>query len=330
MALVKAQELLQLAMLATRSRGVLLDEIINEFGCSHRTAQRMTNALEAAFPVTEQRVDEDRRVRWVVSMHTVAPFLMPSAEELAALATAIAELEQAGMATEAATARQLERKVRALIPPQAGSRLAVDAETVIEALGHAVRPGPRPAVNSEIDAAISQALKGPFHMRIAYCRRNENQPSERIVAPHGLLMGVCRYLVACDAAKSGSHLRHYRVEEICVAEVLDESFELDAGFSIKKHAKLEFGSYETPDEYRDGICKFRPGAAQHARRFEFHPTQRVNDLDDGSLLARFRASGLLGMCWHLYAWGTAVEVIAPLALREMVEKRRRDDFVVLP
>ena len=40
----KAQELLKLAMLATRRRGVSLDEIVEEFGCVHRSAQRMTVA----------------------------------------------------------------------------------------------------------------------------------------------------------------------------------------------------------------------------------------------------------------------------------------------
>src|ERR1039458_4146746 len=102
MAFWKAQELLRLAMLATRSRGVSLEEIVEQFGCSHRTAQRMTGALEAAFPATEQRIDEDRRVRWVLSTPAIAPLLTPSAEELAALVAAIAELEQAGMITEAA------------------------------------------------------------------------------------------------------------------------------------------------------------------------------------------------------------------------------------
>jgi predicted DNA-binding transcriptional regulator YafY len=330
MAFAKAQDLLRLAMMATRRRGVSLDEIIEEFGCVHRTAQRMTNALEAAFPQAVQSTDDERRARWTMPARAVAPLLTPTAEELAALSAAIAELERQGMMSEAATARQLERKVRALIPPEAGMRLAVDEEVLLEALGHAVRPGPRPAANSEIDAAISEALKGPYLLRIVYRRRDEDQPSERIVAPHGLLLGVRRYLVARDTAKPGSNLRHYRVEEIYQAELLSDSFELDPGFNIGKHAELAFGSYENPAEHGEIIWKFRPDAAQHARRFEFHPTQSVEDLEDGSLLVRFRASGHLEMCWHLYAWGTAVEVIAPEALRTMVEQHRRADFLVLP
>jgi predicted DNA-binding transcriptional regulator YafY len=42
------------------------------------------------------------------------------------------------------------------------------------------------------------------------------------------------------------------------------------------------------------------------------------------------ASGWLEMAWHLYQWGDAVEVLAPEALRRMVEGHRRSDFEALP
>jgi predicted DNA-binding transcriptional regulator YafY len=329
-AYIKGQDLLRLAMMVTRRRGVSLSEIEEEFGCVRRTAQRMTNALEETFPQVEQFTDDERRSRWRMPVRAVAPLLTPTAEELAALSAAIAELDSQAMASEAATARQLERKIRALIPPEAGTRLAVDEEALLEALGHAVRPGPRPAANEVIDSAISEALKGPYLLRIIYRRRDEDQPSERIVAPHGLLLGVRRYLVAKDTAKPKANLRHYRVEEIYEAEVLSNSFVLDPEFNIHRHAELAFGSYESAVEYGEVIWKFRPDAAQHARRFRFHPTQTHEDLEDGSLVVRFQASGHLEMCWHLYSWGNAVEVIAPDALRTMVQEHRRDDFVVFP
>jgi len=330
MSFAKAQLLLQLAMLATRSRGVSLAEIEEVFACSHRTAQRMSDALQASFPATEQRFDEDRRARWILPARVIAPLLTPSAEELAALSTAIAALDAQGMASEADTARQLERKVRALIPPGAGTRLAVDEEALLEALGHAVRPGPRPAVISTVDAAISEALKGPQLLRIVYRNRAEDVPSERIVAPHGLLLGVRRYLVARDTAKPNSRLRHYRVEEIYEAELMEEGFEIDPDFSIRKHAALAFGSYEDSRQYGEVVWKFTRDAAAHARRYIFHPTQQLEELEDGALIVRFRASGYLEMCWHLYSWGTAVEVLAPEALRAMVEHYRRSDFPALP
>lgn len=324
MSFAKGQELLKLAMMATSRSGVSLEEIVDEWGCSHRTAQRMTDALQAAFPQTEAEDGDDRKRRWRIHAKVIAPLLTPSAEELAALATAITELEADQMTAEAATLRQLQSKVRALLPPGAGTRLAVDEEALLEALGHAARPGPQPVMNSEVNAAISEALKGPFLLRIAYRRRTQDKPSERVVAPHGLLLGVRRYLVARDTAKKVARLQHYRVEEIYSAEVLDESFDIDPGFSLRAHAEKGFGSYESEAQHGEVVWRFSHDAADHARRFVFHPTQTVEEEKDGSLLVRFRASGHLEMCWHLYTWGKSVEVLQPAELREMVNSHRRE------
>lgn len=329
MSFAKGQELLKLAMMATGRSGVSLEEIAGEWGCSHRTAQRMTDALQAAFPQTETEDGDDRKRRWRIHAKVIAPLLTPSAEELAALATAITELDAEQMTAEAATLRQLQSKVRALLPPGVGTRLAVDEEALLEALGHAARPGPQPLINGEVNAAISEALKGPFLLRITYRRRTQDKPSERVVAPHGLLLGVRRYLVARDTAKKNARLQHYRVEEIYSAEVLGESFEIDPSFSLRAHAQKGFGSYESAAEHGEVVWRFSPDAAPHARRFVFHPTQMVEEEKDGSLLVRFRASGHLEMCWHLYSWGKSVEVLQPAALREMVHGHQRD-FEVLP
>ncbi len=330
MAFLKAQELLRLAMLATGRRGVTLEDIQEEFSCSERTAQRMTFALQAVFPQTDYAIGEDRRARWNIPARAIAPLLTPSSEELVALAEAITQLDHAGMPKEAAHARSLERKVRALIPPDKGTKLDVDKEAILEALGNAARPGPQPAADEDVVEAIYEALKGPNLLRIIYRRRDEDEPSERIVAPHGLLLGVRRYLVARDTAKDpNTNLRHYRVEEIYEAEMLAGSFEIDPGFNLKRHAEKGFGSYESEREFGEVVWRFRPDAAAQARRFVFHPTQSTEEGEDGSLTVRFMASGFLEMTWHLYQWGDAVEVLAPPPLREMVHEYRRV-FPALP
>lgn len=330
MSFAKAQQLIQLACLASRRRGVSLAEIREEFACVHRTAQRMTVALEAAFPATEQRPDEDRRVRWVLPQRPDMQLLSATADELVALAAGVSALKRANMSTEADLVRRLEAKVRALIPAAQESRLGVDEEALLEALGYAVRPGPRLAENVAVDSAIFEALKGPSRLRIVYRGHSDNIARERLVAPHGLLLGVRRYLVAIDLSKTGAVMRHYRVEDIDKAEVMAESFDLEHGFNIRDHARKGFGSYVNADQLTEVVWKFRPHAAEHARRFHFHPTQTVEDAEDGGLVVRFQASGLLEMCWHLYSWGDAVEVIAPDELRKMAEGHRRNDFPALP
>lgn len=326
----KAVDLLRLAMMSTGRRGVCLSDVEAEFGGVRRTAQRMVAALQEAFPATEHHVGEDGRHYWTLPARAIAPLLSPTADELAAMTTAIAELDRAGMGPEARLLRGLSQKVRALVPPEKGTRLAVDEEALLEAMGYAARPGPRPTANGAIDDAISQALKGPFHLAIDYRARAEAAPSTRTIAPYGLLLGARRYLVGIDIARGDGRLRHYRVEDISRAEPLDSSFDYPEDFNLADYARRAFGSFHDDREYGEVVWRFAPEAAERAQRFLFHPSQTSEIAEDGSLLVRFRASGHLEMAWLLYSWGTAVEVLAPPALAEMVNPYRRGDFPALP
>ena len=326
----KAVDLLRLAMLASGRRGVCLADVEAEFGGVRRTAQRMIAALQDAFPATEHHIGADGRHYWTLPARAIAPLLSPSADELAAMTAAVAELDRAGMGPEAGLLRGLSQKVRALVPPEKGSRLAVDEEALLEAMGYAARPGPRPTVNGEVDEAISLALKGPFHLEIAYRGRSDETASLRTIAPYGLLLGARRYLVGIDLARSDGRLRHYRVEDIGSARALGSSFDYPEDFRLADYASRAFGSFHNDLEYGEVVWKFSPDAADRARRFLFHPSQSSETLEDGSLLVRFRASGHLEMAWHLYSWGSSVEVLAPPALAAVVHPYRREDFPSLP
>lgn len=326
----KAVDLLRLAMMATGRRGICLSEIETEFACVRRTAQRMVAALEEAFPATEHYIGADGRHYWRVPARAIASLLSPSADELVALSAAMTQLERAGMAPEARELAALERKVRALLPAESGMRLAVDEEALLEAMGYAARPGPGPTSDSEVDKAISHALKGPFRLRIVYQSRTDAEPSEREIEPLGILLGARRYLVAIDTAKRDGRNRHYRVEDILSAVVTDNGFEYPEGFSIRDYAQRAFGSFHADAEFGEVVWKFAPKAADRARRFQFHPSQTSELLDDGSLIVRFHASGHVEMAWHLYAWGDTVEVLAPERLRDLVHPFRRDDLPALP
>ena len=125
-------------------------------------------------------------------------------------------------------------------------------------------------------------------------------------------------------------MRHYVAENIQSAQLTGEFFERDRNFKIDLHAQKAFGVFQNEAEIDDVIWKFNPEAADHARCFVFHPAQVMEDHPDGSLIVRFRASGHLEMCWHLYMWGDKVEVLAPKSLRKMVHRYRRADFPALP
>ena len=70
------------------------------------------------------------------------------------------------------------------------------------------------------------------------------------------------------------------------------------------------------------VWRFTPEAAANARDFVFHPSQVMENQEDGSLIVRFRAGGDLEMAWHLYCWGDQVEVLEPQRLADMTHDHR--------
>lgn len=324
MSFSKAQDLVRLArMAAARHRGISLEEISAEFGVSHRTAQRMTDALESSFGNVLIEDGEDRKRRWRLVDPDLDRLQLRHETGVEALEIAARAAESEGRLRHARALTDLRDGMLARVPARA--RVEADAEAVLAAMGQVTRPGPRVSLAPDILDAIIEALRGPFRLRVRYHR----DAAPRILEPHGVLLGHRTYLAARDPAKA-DEVRNFRIDLIHEAETLNESFALKDGFTIADYAANAFGVWQDPRQYGEVVWRFAPEAAERAAGFQFHPRQVLEYQQDGSLLVRFHAAGWLEMAWHLYQWGDKVEVIAPPALRDMVDGYRRSDFVAMP
>ena len=327
----KADQLIDLATMVTaRHGGVMLDDVVERFSVSIRTAQRMLHALEAQFPDAQTTTDELGRKRWRLPSAPLRDLMTMSAEELAALDLAVGTLRRSGLGVEADDLLALREKVLALVPRYKAARLETDHEALLEAQGLAARPGPRQRVDRHISQAIAEAIKACRILDVAYQARDEEEPRVRRLAPYGLLTGMRRYLVAKPDEDPAVPPRLYVIENIRSARVTADAFTRDLAFNLQTFAQRSFGVFQDPDEFCEVVWRFSPSAAAHARGFEFHASQIMEDQPDGSLIVRFWASGQLEMAWHLYMWGDAVEVLAPASLRELVHNYRRPDFPSQP
>lgn len=210
-----------------------------------------------------------------------------------------------------AIAEELEA-ILASLDPRSMVRAEADAEAVLSSLAHVARPGPKVMIRHGILDEIIESLRGPFRLRLVY--RDAGAP-ERIVEPHGVLLAARTYLVARQPSRS-QKLLYFRVDRIHEAACTDESFDLEPGFSIEAFASRAFGAHQTEGQYGEVIWRFLPEAADRAAEFRFHPGQKIEWQDDGSLVVRFHAAGWLEMAWFLYQWGDKVEVVAPDGLRD--------------
>lgn len=309
MRLEKAERLLQLAFeMQSSAEGLSLQDIMDRFSVTRRTAERMRDAVMRVFPQTEETVSDQRVKRWRVPPATTQRLLSFSAEELADLDAAALWLKHDNRHTQARSLAAVAAKLRTLLRPEISRRLAPDYEALLEAEGIAMRPGPRPRVGQDVLTAVRQAIKASVEVEILYQGQRDPEPKRRRVLPYGFLYGHRHYLVAAPAAEPD------RPKTFCLSGIREvvltgAAFVRPQDFSLPAFAERSFGVWQ--EEPQDIVWRFLPGAAVRAREFVFHPSQTQEEQPDGSLIVRFRAGGLLEMAWHLFCWGDQVEVLSP-------------------
>lgn len=318
MRFVKVDAVLSLALEMQASRmGISLSEIESRFHVGRRTAQRMKDAVGRVYPQMERIVDEERHPRWRIPSARVA-ISDASADEIADLEAAAKVLRRDNQRAKAKNLENLATKLRAALKPAIASRLAPDLEALMEAEGIAMRPGPRPYIDDQVIGVIRRAILQGRSLYIAYRRKQDFRSTGREVHPLGFLFGKSHYLVAIDPKKDPNKPRLFALGNIIKASVAEKTFERPAEFSLEAFSRNSFGVYQ--EEPVDVEWRFKPVAATAARDFFFHPSQKIELKADGSVIVRFRAGGLLEMCWHLYTWGRDVEVLKPAKLKELMPK----------
>jgi len=320
---------LQLALSMQGSRmGLSLLDIERDFDVSRRTAQRMRDAVLRNYPQAEQLVDTERRPRWRIPVSGVVTPGALVAEDIVDLEATARLLRQRNLRARAASLEKIARKLRATLPAAAQRRLEPDIEALLEAEGLAMRPGPRQVIRPEIIDTIRLAIKQGCEIYVHYRSRNSRRSSGRRLQPYGFLLGKQHYLVGMSPDRHPGDARLFALGQIQRVNPLDQSFVRDADFSLQKFSERSFGVFQEPQH--DIVWRFLPAVADVVAEYIFHPSQSIQKQKDGSIIVRFRAGGLMEMCWHLYTWGANVEVVEPVELRKMMQRALAHQNFALP
>ena len=236
------------------------------------------------------------------------------ADELADLDLAANRLRHEGLDARARTLERLRTKLLGLLSAAASARVGPDLEALLEAEGHAMRPGPRPAIPDEVLSSIRQALLGCEVIRLHYRKRTTRRRTVVDLEPHGLLFGQRHYLVAFPAARTANYPKLYALANVESVELAGSSFIRRAGFNLQEYAARSFGVFQ--EARQEVVWEFSPESAADAQEHHFHPSETKRILPNGALEVRFTAGGLLEMAWHLFTWGSAVRVRQPKSLCE--------------
>ena len=128
----------------------------------------------------------------------------------------------------------------------------------------------------------------------------------------GLVHGQCHYLIAwCEDAKG---LRSFSLPNITDIFPIKVHYLKDPAFNLQEYAQRSFGVCQ--EEPYDVAWRFPAAVADAVHEHHFHPSQRIEEQPDGSLIVRFKAGGWKEMCWCVMRWEGHAEILEPAHLRQ--------------
>lgn len=309
----KSENLLHLAMMMQASaEGVSLIDIQEKFEVGRRTAERMRDSIMRIYPQVEEMRHDGNTKRWRIPSNTMTGILHPSAEDLTELRTAIDILENGNLKTHADNLNRLWLKLKGSVRPEVARRLDTDLEALLEAEGHAMRPGPRPKIEARVLYTLREAIKGCHKVRFTYHSRFKGDVTERVVRPYGFVYGVRHYLIAwCEEANA---IRNFSLSGIRNISLTSLSFTREEGFDLTAFAQRSFGVFQ--EEPYKVVLRFTGEAAADVKEYMVHPTQTVETKPDGSTIITFTAGGWKEICWFVLQWEGEAEIVEPEHLQE--------------
>ena len=290
-----------LVKMQSRSLGITLKDIQEELEVSRRSAERLRDVLLWEVPQIMELETAGREKHWGFSQSNhLREIVNFTKDEIAQLENLKKNID---FEAQKEALDSVITKVKAL-----SKRESVKIEDAIELLlkteGYAVTQRPTYKIDVELLDKIRQAIKEQKCFTAVYDGR------EKIFSPYGIVYGSTAFLIAVEGDKSNPYV--YRLHKLSEVKLTDKLFD-KGDFDIKEYVNRSFGVYQ--NEIIKVELLFSKDVAEDVLNFNFHPTQKIKENEDGTVTVKFKASGEYEIMWHLFKWGADVKIISPKYLR---------------
>ena len=302
--LAKVGNIIELIIfMQSRIGGVSIQDIMDRFGKSRRTAERMRDCVMDLCPVEEIYNPHEKFKRWGFTDYSFKEIVNFTSEE-------IATLEKLKTNSDDITKKDLENildKVRSLSIKKFTplSEIEQGVEALLQSEGLAISQRPKFKIDLKNVSLIRHGIKTKHKLKATY------KGKEKLLSPLGMIYGEKVYLVAREEDKGQSEYV-YQMHNLENVDLSRETFD-PKGFNLAKYTERSFGVYQ--GEVFNVKLKFDESAKEDVTHYNFHPTQKIELNDDGTVTVTFRASGDMHILWDLFKWGDLVEIVEPKKLK---------------
>jgi predicted DNA-binding transcriptional regulator YafY len=153
-------------------------------------------------------------------------------------------------------------------------------------------------------------------IEIVYFTMSRKKMTRREVDPYRLwyvdggfyLIGYCRWK---------KEIRIFAIDRIKKLHLSDETFEVPDDFDVDELTKYSFGVFH--DEPVKVRVHFSADVAGYIKEKVWHASQRIEVLDDGSVIFEAEVAGTEEIKFWIMRWGSNAYVLEPEELREEIQ-----------
>lgn len=166
---------------------------------------------------------------------------------------------------------------------------------------------------------LTQGWAESRKVRLRYRSYTKDETTERIFAPYYIEpsgIGYACYVIGFDELRGA--LRTLKVERVQEARLTDERFEVPLSFDPQQLLASAWGVIWRDEGEIEVTLRFAPSVVRRVKESVWHPSQRIEDLPDGSCLFTVRVGSTLEFKPWVRQWGSAVNVISPDVFRDEI------------
>jgi predicted DNA-binding transcriptional regulator YafY len=308
-----ARMLRVVGVLKAHTEGIRPGEIARRIDVSPRTVYRDLKALEQEVGVA---VWSEDGLWGVVGDEFLPPLKLTLSEAMAVVLSARLMVRYADK-YDPDLAAAFE-KLEGVLPPA----LAEHVDRTLDELSR----HPRDEVFSRHVHLLTRAWAERRVVTLDYDPGRYGKGSERrraTVHPHLIepsLQTHALYLIGWDETRAA--VRTFKIERIRDVALTPRTFERREADTIEETFRRAWDIIADQPE-TEIVLRFTPTVAARVREATWHPSQRVEEAADGSLVWRARVAGTIEIRLWILSWGDDVEVVEPAELRADVAATHR-------
>jgi proteasome accessory factor B len=175
------------------------------------------------------------------------------------------------------------------------------------------------AVDPRTFALIEDAIRNKLKITLTY-RASWNQAvTERTLHPYIFHYSKIRdtwYLIGhCELRND---IRTFALNRIRTISLTSKHFTIPESFSIETYMDKSFDQIHENRVY-DVLIRFNTYQAQWIREHRWHPTQQIEEHENGSIILKMQVGALDAVKRWVMRYGSEAEALEPLELRQMIK-----------